>query len=136
LWPQCMLTLDIALRWIQEPTWESILCFLQSSVICTSRNPAPARSRCKSFNVAAPPIQPQMRASFFLISSGSLAVATISEMAIRPPGLRTRNASSKTANFSGERLITQFEMMTSTELRSTGKCSISPRRNSTLVYPP
>jgi len=35
-------------------------------------------------------------------------VATTSEMASRPPGLSTRNASRKTWAFSGERLMTQF----------------------------
>ena len=36
---------------------------------------------------------------------------------------------------SAERLITQFEMMTSTELSGSGMCSISPFRNSTLLSP-
>ena len=34
---------------------------------------------------------------------------------------------------SAERLMTQLEMMTSTELSGRGMCSISPLRNSTLV---
>ena len=43
-----------------------------------------------------------------------------------PPEFKTRNASVKTLDLSGERLITQFEMMTSTLLDSTGRSSRKP----------
>ena len=67
------------------------------------------------------------------IARGITCVATTSEIAMRPPGLSTRIASRKTAPLSGDRLITQFEMMTSTDASGTGRCSISPNRNSTFV---
>jgi hypothetical protein len=35
---------------------------------------------------------------------------------------------------SGERFMTQFEMMMSTLASATGRCSISPKRNSTFEY--
>ena len=46
-------------------------------------------------------------------------------MPIRPPGLSTRAISVSTAGLSVERLITQFEMTTSTESAGSGICSIS-----------
>ena len=48
------------------------------------------------------------------------------------PGRKTRKASRKTWGLSGDRLMTQLEMTTSTVSSATGRCSISPRRNSTL----
>jgi hypothetical protein len=56
----------------------------------------------------------------------------MSETAKRPPGLSTRKASARTRGLSAERLITQLEMTTSTELPGSGMFSISPRRNSTF----
>ncbi len=44
-------------------------------------------------------------------------------------------ATRNTAGLSGLRLMTQFEMTQSTEASSTGMCSASPSRNSTLVTP-
>ena len=58
-----------------------------------------------------------------------------SDTAKRPPGLSTRNASRSTASLSVDRLMTQFEMTTSTELSGSGMCSIVPLRNSTFVAP-
>ncbi len=63
-------------------------------------------------------------------------VATTSEIARRPPGFNTRKASANTCALSGDKLTTQLEMITSTDWSATGKCSISPRRNSTFLYPP
>ena len=60
---------------------------------------------------------------------------TMSEIARRPPGLSTRNASARTRSLSADRLTTQFEMITSTELSGRGIFSISPFRNSTFVAP-
>jgi hypothetical protein len=45
---------------------------------------------------------------------------TTSDTANRPPGFRTRNLSRKTASLSTERLITQFEMITSTDRSGSG----------------
>jgi hypothetical protein len=59
----------------------------------------------------------------------------MSETANRPPGFKTRNASASTRRLSAERLITQFEMITSTAASGKGMCSMSPFRNSTLVTP-
>src|SRR4029077_601483 len=60
---------------------------------------------------------------------------TTSETASRPPGFNTRNASRSTRSLSAERLITQFEIITSTVLSGSGIFSISPLRNSTFVAP-
>ena len=60
---------------------------------------------------------------------------TTSETAKRPPGLSTRKASRSTRSLSAERLITQFEMMTSTDASGSGISSIVPFRNSTFVTP-
>jgi hypothetical protein len=55
----------------------------------------------------------------------------MSETARRPPGFRTRKTSARTRRLSLDRLIAQFEMITSTEPSGSGTCSISPWRNST-----
>ena len=60
---------------------------------------------------------------------------TTSDTAKRPLGLSTRNASAIARSLSAERLITQLEMMTSTEASGSGMFSISPFRNSTFVSP-
>jgi hypothetical protein len=68
--------------------------------------------------------------------SGSIApFVTTSETASRPPGFNTRKASWSTRSLSAERLMTQLEMMTSTELSGSGMLSICPFRNSTFVDP-
>ena len=61
--------------------------------------------------------------------------ARMSEMPRRPPGRSTRKLSAKTAGRSVDRLITQLEMITSTELSGSGIASIWPRRNSTFSAP-
>ena len=66
---------------------------------------------------------------------GSSAMLTTSEIASRPPGFSTRKASRNTCALSGARLTTQLEMMTSAVASAIGRCSISPRRNSTLAAP-
>ena len=45
---------------------------------------------------------------------------TTSDTAKRPPGFSTRKASAMTRSLSADRLITQFEMITSTELSGSG----------------
>ena len=51
------------------------------------------------------------------------------------PSASTRNTSASTAGLSGDRLTTQFEMTTSTEPSASGRSSMVPLRNSTLVAP-
>ena len=69
------------------------------------------------------------------ISAGTSPRTTTSETAKRPPGLSTRNASASTRSLSPDRLMTQFEMITSTALSGSGMFSISPFRKCTLVRP-
>ena len=57
---------------------------------------------------------------------------TTSETANRPPGFNTRKASRNTRSLSPERLMTQLQITTSTELSGSGIFSISPLRNSTF----
>ena len=67
-------------------------------------------------------------------SSGvSRSSATTSLIPILPPGLSTRAISVSTAALSVERLMTQFEITTSTESAGNGICSIIPLRKCTLV---
>src|ERR1019366_5814668 len=61
--------------------------------------------------------------------------ARMPETPRRPPGRRTRKLSAKTAALSPDRLITQLEMITSTELSGSGIASMWPCRNSTLAAP-
>src|SRR5215469_12131952 len=56
-------------------------------------------------------------------------------MPTRPPGTSTRDISASTAGLSTARLMTQLEMITSTEASGSGSASISPFRNSTFVAP-
>jgi len=49
--------------------------------------------------------------------------------------LSTRAISRQTCGLSGERFSTQFEITTSTLASATGRCSISPSRNSTFEKP-
>src|SRR5688572_7129164 len=67
--------------------------------------------------------------------SGRSPRSTTSDTANRPPGFSTRCASRITCALSAERLITQFEIITSTVSDGSGMFSISPRRNSTFVNP-
>ena len=62
-------------------------------------------------------------------------LVTTSETAKRPPGLRTRCASRRTRGLSTDRLMTQFEMITSTDWSGRGMPSMSPLRNSAFVIP-
>src|SRR5260370_32567512 len=100
--------------------------------ISTCSNPADTSLSRYSFSSSAPATQPTHRRMFCRICGSTSPCVTTSETASRPPGLSTRNASRNTASLSAERLITQFEMITSTELSGNGMCSISPLKNSTL----
>src|SRR6266849_5242043 len=103
--------------------------------ISTCSNPAATSLSRYSFSSSAPATQPTHRSIFWRICASTSPRVTTSETANRPPGLSTRKASRNTRSLSAERLITQFEMMTSTELSGSGICSISPLKNSTLVAP-
>src|SRR5216683_2710599 len=100
--------------------------------ISTCSNPADTSLSRYSFSSSAPATQPTHRRMFCRICGSTSPRVTTSETASRPPGLSTRNASRNTASLSAERLITQFEMITSTELSGNGMCSISPLKNSTF----
>ena len=80
-------------------------------------------------------MQPTQSSMLRRISAGTAPRTTTSDTAKRPPGLSTRKASRSTASLSLARLITQFEMITSTELSGSGIASIVPFRNSTFVAP-
>src|SRR6266446_7533141 len=99
----------------------------------TSVKPACASQVSIRSTGAAPAMQPHKRAGSACSSGDSGAVLTTSEIASRPPGFSTRNASRNTCALSGTRLITQLDRMASAVLSATGRCSSSPRRNSTLA---
>ncbi len=68
-------------------------------------------------------------------AGGTSPRITTSDTASLPPGLSTRKASAKTWRLSTDRLMTQFEMITSTVLAGSGISSMVPLRNSTFVAP-
>jgi hypothetical protein len=61
--------------------------------------------------------------------------ATTSLTPTRPPGFSTRAISVSTTGLSVERLITQFEITTSTESAGNGICSMIRFRKCTFVTP-
>src|SRR6266852_3062464 len=103
--------------------------------ISTCSNPADTSLSRYSFSSSAPATQPTQSRMFCRICGSISPRVTTSETASRPPGLSTRKASRSTRSLSAERLITQFEMITSTELSGSGIFSISPRKNSTFSAP-
>src|SRR6185437_9894392 len=98
----------------------------------TAAKPAPVSFPVYSLSSRAPAMQPTQSNMLWRTSSGTLPRTTTSETAKRPPSFSTRKASRRTRSLSADRLMTQFEMMTSTELSGSGMFSISPFRNSTL----
>src|SRR5260370_12970756 len=103
--------------------------------ISTCSKPADASLSRYSLSSSAPATQPTQRSTFCRICTSIPPRVTTSETASRPPCLSTRKACRNTWSLSAERLITQFEMMTSTELSGRGICSISPLKNSTFSAP-
>ena len=77
-------------------------------------------------------MQPTQSSMLFRTAGGTSPRQTTSDTANRPPGLSTRNASASTFRLSADRLMTQLEMITSTEASGSGMLSISPLRNSTF----
>src|SRR5579863_6112212 len=80
-------------------------------------------------------MQPTQSSMLWRTASGTSPRVTTSETAKRPPGRSTRKASRRTLSLSAERLMTQLEMMTSTELSGSGIFSISPLKNSAFSIP-
>src|SRR5215831_2667973 len=101
----------------------------------TAAKPAVPSLARYSRSSSAPATHPIQSSTLRRIWAGTSPRTTTSDTAKRPPGRRTRNASAKTRSLSADRLITQLEMMTSTELSGRGIASISPLRNSTLSTP-
>ena len=88
-----------------------------------------------SLSSSAPATHPVHSSMLAFTASGSPPRTTTSLTANRPPGFSTRNASASTCRLSPERLITQFEMITSTVFDGSGIDSMWPLRNSTFVAP-
>src|SRR5207248_10477463 len=82
-----------------------------------------------------PATQPAQASSADFTSIGSGSISTMSETASRPPGLSTRNASLSTAALSAARLMTQFEMTTSTVAGGRGIASMVPLRKVAFCTP-
>ena len=80
-------------------------------------------------------MQPDQASKSLRRVSGISPRTTMSEMAMRPPGLRTRKVSPSTLSLSGERLTTQLLIITSTEASGRGTSSISPLRKRALATP-
>src|SRR6516225_2281198 len=101
----------------------------------TDANPLRASFSRYSFSSSAPAMQPTQSSMLLRISAGRSPRTSTSDIAKRPPGLSTRNASARTRSLSPERLMTQLEMIPSTELSGRGTFSIAPLRNSTFSTP-
>src|SRR6266851_219401 len=82
-----------------------------------------------------PEMQPAHESSCFLVVGSSGSSSTMSATAKRPPGRKTRNASLMTAPLSSARLMTQFEITTSTDASGRGTFSMVPLRNVALLTP-
>mmetsp|Transcript_16856 Transcript_16856/g.36622 ORF Transcript_16856/g.36622 Transcript_16856/m.36622 type:complete len:204 (+) Transcript_16856:218-829(+) len=114
-------------------------CFITSrlsSLSLTSMSVNPASFRYVSRDsISGAPVTQQANASAVLRRSGIIfsGRTTTSDIATRPPTLRMRWISRNTCALSGLRLMTQLLTTQSTVPSATGRCSISPRRNSTLV---
>ena len=84
-------------------------------VISTDPKPASRRPVAYSENESAPAMHPTQLPRSRRSSALSSSSATTSLMPMRPPARRTRAISANTVGLSAERLITQFEMTTSTD---------------------
>src|SRR5450755_1926734 len=97
--------------------------------------PAPVSPSWYSAKDRAPAMHPTGPPRWARSAAVRWSSARMSETPRRPPGRRTRKLSAKTAGLSPDRLITQLEMITSTELSGSGIASMWPCRNSTLAAP-
>ena len=103
--------------------------------MATSTRPAAARPSRNSAIDRAPAMQPTKLPRSARLQGDRESSATTSLTPILPPGRRTRAISAKTAALSAARLMTQLLMTTSTSASRTGRASIVPFRNSTLMMP-
>src|ERR671910_1085698 len=94
------------------------------SEISISSRPAAARASSNSARVRAPAMHPVHSCMSARVASSMSGSAITSETANRPPGFRTRAVSARTLRLSAARLITQFEITTSTESSASGICSM------------
>lgn len=122
-------------RYRESPVFSMTATYSSLIPIETLVNPAASASRRMSSTSEAPATQPTRASARSLAEPGNGRNKARSEMATRPPSLSTREISRQTWGLSGERLMTQLESTTSTLLSETGRCSISPRRNSTFESP-
>src|SRR5439155_803918 len=91
-----------------------------SGHIIRRRNPESiSLARYSSIGIV-PDRQPAHASRFFLMTGSRVSSSTMSATANRPPGRSTRNASLITAPLSSARLMTQFEITTSTEASGSG----------------
>ena len=98
-------------------------CTRWVSVISTAPNPTLSKAERNSVSVSAPAMHPVHAAMSARVGSSMSGSAITSETANRPPGRSTRAASQITRGLSPERLITQFEMTTSTVSSASGMSS-------------
>src|SRR5271157_5334645 len=98
-------------------------------------NPASASFEVYSVSCSAPAMHPTHSSTLSRTCRGTSPCTTTSNTAKRPPGFSTRKASRSPRSLSAERLMTQLEIITSTELSDRGIFSISPLRNSTFSTP-
>ena len=87
-----------------------------------------------SFFESAPAMQPTNEPRSARSAADRRSSATTSLIPMRPPGLSTRAISVSTAALSTDKLMTQFEITTSTESAGSGICSITPFRKWTFVH--
>ena len=97
--------------------------------------PARARPSWYSAKDKAPAMQPMEPPRRARSASGQVILGEDVGYPEAPPGRSTRKLSKSTASLLPDRLITQLEMITSTEPSGNGMSSIWPRRNSTLTAP-
>ena len=95
--------------------------FSSFSWIFIPENPADVRVAFRSSTTEAPARQPQCKVKSRCTSSEGGVAVTTSEMQSRPPLFSTPNASRNTYGLSGDRLMTQLEMITSTLASAKGK---------------
>src|SRR5579872_1249671 len=101
----------------------------------TSSKPASSNPATYSLFESAPAMQPICEPRSARCSWVRRSSATTSLTPRRPPGFSTRAISVSTAALAVERLITQFEITTSTESAGSGICSIIPFKKCAFVTP-
>src|SRR2546430_16911773 len=92
----------------------------------TRLNPASSSNANTSPSGRAPPIQLAQSLGSLTMDCESCFALTMSVIESRPPGLRTRNSSRMTLRLRKDRLMTPFEITTSTLASGSGMSSIRP----------